>query len=151
VACKYATSTLMIAIESVLVNETAENLATWAETLAEPLVDARLVACGYTLPISPVPNCLKVVASMWACALVINAQLGRYTLRDAPRAASLMVQVDDFFNKLSTGFAALPGVTRSSSGGEFAMADTSKDQFDEDTAIVGVNPEDWQWPEESRA
>lgn len=128
---------------------TDQVLEGWATVVADPEIDARLFAAGYTTPIVGTPAAIIcTISAMLAAAHGLDSFLGQFTAGEVERAKGLRERARGLLDEIADGKLKVSGLSAVSTGAAVIM-DSDPETFPDTAAVVG---EDWQWkyPTESR-
>lgn len=129
---------------------TAQTLEQYARDYADPIIDAALLAAGFSVPLttSTAPKLVATISAMLAAARALESHIGRRTAGNVERAVSLREEAWEYLDDLRAGKLD-PGISRSTAGNPI-IVDTDPETRHADAAVVGTDAEDWSWPSESR-
>jgi hypothetical protein len=151
-AGEYATAAVIRSIEQAFVDSTDYPDATlllWSTDIANPEIDARLLAVGFTVPITgTVPALITLIASQLCAAHGLDSYIGQFTANPAERAAKLREEARSLLEKVADGTFKISTLLPIAEGGA-VIVDSDPETMHDMAAVVG---EDWQWawPVESR-
>jgi len=140
----YSTAALIRSLENAFddaTDFTEAVLLGWSTNFADPEIDARLLAAGFTTPItSTVPTLVKSVATMLAAAHGLNSFVGARTFASVERADALRKSALEILEFIAEGTYDV-GLTRSDAGRPIDV-DDDPETFHARAVIVG---DEWQW------
>lgn len=151
-AGEYATAAVIRSIEQVFADATDYPDATlllWSTNIANPEIDARLLAAGFTTPISgTTPALIILIASQLCAAHGLDSYVGQFTANPVERANKLREEARALLDKIADGTFKISTLASVSTGAAVIM-DSDPETMHEHAAVVG---EDWQWtwPTEDR-
>lgn len=121
----------------------SQELEAFAADYADPVIDAALLAAGYSVPIetSTAPKIIAAVSAMLAASRAIQSKAGRRTGSTVERATELRTEAMALLDGIRKGTLD-PGISRSTTA-EPVIYDTDPETRHEHAAVVGVNAEDW--------
>lgn len=148
----YGTAALIKSVESVFATDsttfTDEVLLAWCTNFADPEIDARLAAAGFTTPVpATVPALICSISSMLAAAHGLDSYVGQRTFSTVERADALRKWAREMLDSICKGEADI-GLTQSAAGEQIAYED-DHETFHANAAVV-ANEESWAWPVEDR-
>ena len=150
-AGEYGTAALIKSVESVFSTDTTtftdEVLLGWCSNFADPEIDARLAAAGYTTPLTTIPNLIKSISSMLAAAHGLDSYIGQRTTGNVERADALRKWARELLDAICKGEADV-GLTKSAAGEQVGY-ESDHETFPATAAVVGPE-ETWERPAEDR-
>jgi len=153
-ATAYCTAAMIRELEKEVFEDTTEfpsdTLLTYAQNWADPVIDARMNAAGYTTPFETgsEPAVIKMLSAMIGCAYLLQSALVKYSARNVERARTLLDDADKMMTKIQAGKMTLDTSSQSTAGAAIYI-DPDPEERPAASVFTG-SPEYWSMPTETR-
>lgn len=148
----YATAAMVRALEKEVFEDDTEfpdaTLTLYAETWADPIIDARMNAAGHATPFTDAPKMIMILSAMIGCSVLLQSALVRYSARNIERARTLLSDAHKMMDKIQAGSMDLGTVSQSASGSA-VYVDPDPEKRPAST-VFGGEVHQWKEPVESR-
>lgn len=136
----YATPALIRSLEQAF-SDTGDYpdllLAGWSTDVAEPEINARLLAAGYAAPITTaIPALIALIAAQLSAAHGLDSYLGQFTGNPVARAQTLREEARGLLDKIADGTLEIAGKVPSAEGRAIIM-DPDPETMHDKAAVVG--------------
>ena len=92
-----------------------EELLQWATNYADPVIDSKLLACDYTVPLAVPGALILLIEALYTVAFAFDGMIAAFSGTDTDRSKALKKRADDYMNEICTGARRIPSTPSATS------------------------------------
>lgn len=143
----YTTAAIIREIDDVFNNDDGQSVYTdaeltnWCDIYAQPIIDSRLEARGFTVPITTPGSLIKLIAALYTVRMAFGGFIAAFSGRDTERAKALKAEADGLLNDICNGRRTI-GIDPDAESNEIEYDDEPEVRPDHETFVGDF--ESWQ-------
>lgn len=90
-------------------------LLQWATDYADPVIDSKLQACDYTVPLAVAGDLIEMIEALYTIGFAFDGMIAAFSGTDTARSKTLIARADKLMNEICSGTRRIPSTPSATS------------------------------------